>query len=150
MSVPPQHEMDVKVCLEGEYQPKTPVLLESDPQLQTVGLQLGDSYVCPNGDCVAVLRLTNPSGFTCRLELRSTVQSAEQATLISENDLDDESIEPEPPPSSTRPEAKPSNSIIEASADEEEEAADVSESVPTPTAFTRHRTRTIVPPNRFM
>ena len=44
---------------------------------------------------------------------------------------------------------EPSNSITEANTDEEEEAADVSESVPT-TSFTRTRTWTIVPPNRFM
>ena len=52
------------------------------------------------------MRLANPSGFTCRLELGSTVGNAEQATLISEDDQDDESVEPEPQPSTTHPEVK--------------------------------------------
>ena len=88
----PKHETDVKVRLEGDYQPKIPVLVESDPQLETFGLQLDDSYVCPDGDGVTVLRLINPSGFTCRLEGASTVGSAEQANLTSEGD-EDETVE---------------------------------------------------------
>lgn len=62
----PKHEADVKVCLEGVYQPKTPVLVESDPLLETVGLRLHESVVTPDGDSVTMLRLINPSGFTCR------------------------------------------------------------------------------------
>ena len=85
----PKHETDVKVRLEGDYQPKIPVLVESDPQLETIGLQLDDSYVCPDGGGITVLRLINPLGFTCRLEGGSTVGSAEQATLTSEGDEDE-------------------------------------------------------------
>ena len=106
----PKHETDVKVRLEGDYQPKIPVLVESDPQLETIGLQLDDSYVCPDGDGITVLRLINPSGFTCRLEGGSTVGSAEQATLTSEGD-EDETVEgsfsePEPQPPTTHSEVK--------------------------------------------
>ena len=45
---------------------------------------------------------------------------------------------------------EPSNSTTDGSTGEAEDAADVSESVPDPTTFTRTRTRTVVPPKRFM
>lgn len=52
-----------KVCVEEDRgQPsKTTLLLEPDPQLKTVDVQLDNSFVCPDDDGIAVLRLKNPS-----------------------------------------------------------------------------------------
>ena len=58
--------------------------------------RLNDSYVCPDRDGITVLRLTNPSGFTCRLEEGSMVGSTEPATLSSENVPDNEIAEENP------------------------------------------------------
>ena len=93
VSLLPKHETDVKVRLEGDYQPKTPVLVESNPELETVGLHLDDSFVCPDEDGITVLRLTNPSGFTCRLEEGATVGNAEHAMLSNGSEPDDETVE---------------------------------------------------------
>ena len=46
VSLLPKHKTDVKVRLEGDYEPKTPVLVESDPQLETVGVHLNEERVC--------------------------------------------------------------------------------------------------------
>ena len=79
----PQHTRNVKVQMDGECRSGEPMLLEPDFTLEESGLQINQAILIPDVSGIAVMHLTNPTGYSCKIAEGSNLGVAEEITLVS-------------------------------------------------------------------
>ena len=79
----PQHTRNVKVQMDGECRSGEPMLLEPDFTLEESGLQINRAILIPDVSGIAVMRLTIPTGYSCKIAEGSNLGVAEEITLVS-------------------------------------------------------------------
>lgn len=83
VKVLPQHTKNVKVQVDKEYRSGEPMLLEPDSLLDEKGLQIDRAIFRPDNSGIGVIRLTNPTGYSCKVTEGLNVGVAEEITLVS-------------------------------------------------------------------
>ena len=86
LRIPPQSAVNVQVRLDGDRPVGTTMLMEPNPDLAATGLQVNEALINPGDDGIAVMRVSNPSGFTHRMEQDLVLGVAAEATADIGND----------------------------------------------------------------